>query len=237
MTVALGVVAAGALGSGGGQGLPALQTPAPTRGLPPAVLPDGAQLSGYNDITGWATASTPPHELPADPTSVCQHSTLKALGATDVRLRTYRMTVRLQPGETDEQTEALRPTTRMAVAEFPDTESGEAAFGTLQDWVRTCPARLAASWRVNDPTKVVGPYSSVEDRGAVGDTFLLTYSGDDAAFDDASWFDLTAVGISSYGDRVVLISQRNLAQDYNYVDPATAPITKALATALSLIGS
>lgn len=236
--VALGVVAAGAFTArDGGQGPPALRATASSRALPPAVLPDGLDLGGYNEFTGWATAATPARERPADPTSVCQRSTLKQLGAVDVRLRTYRLTGQLQPGQTAEQPESLRPTTRIAVAQFPDARSGRAAFVTMQDWVRTCPERLAATWRVTNPTRAVGAYSAVDDAGAAGLTYLLTYSGHDAAFDNASWLDLTAVGVSSYGDRVVLISQRNLGEDYDYIDPDTAPITKALSTALGLIGS
>ena len=50
-TVALGVVAAGAFTAGdGGQGPPALRATASSRALPPAVLPDGLDLGGYNSV-------------------------------------------------------------------------------------------------------------------------------------------------------------------------------------------
>jgi hypothetical protein len=134
---------------------------------------------------------------------------------------------------------AQQPTTRIAVAEFPDAASGRAAFAKVQDWVRNCPAYLAQSWRVQDPAKVITPYSSLDVAGGFGETYLVSYSGDpaDPAFDNAAWIDGTAVGISTYGDRVVLISQRSLGQDYDYLDPVDAPISLALGIALDLIGS
>ncbi len=238
--VAAGVVAAGAFLPGhGDQAQPAVTSTATTRALPPAVLPDGLQLAPYNGTTGWQAAATPAGEDRDDPTSVCQRSTLAALGAIDVRLRTYRTTAPLKSGEVDTQPLALRPTTRIAVAEFPDAATGRTAFAKVQDWVRTCPAHLAQTRRVQDPAKVITPYSSLDVAGGFGETYLVSYSGDpaDPAFDNAAWIDGTAVGISPYGDRLVLVSQRSLGQDYDYLDPANAPISRVLSVALDLIGT
>jgi hypothetical protein len=156
----------------------AVTSTATTRALPSAVLPDALQLAAYNETTGWQTAATPAHEGQDDPTSVCQRSTLAALGAIDVRLRTYRLTAQPNSGEVDTQPLALRPTTRIAVAEFPDPASGRAAFAKVQDWVRTCPEHLAKTWRVQDPAKVITPYSSLDVAGGFGETYLVSYSGD-----------------------------------------------------------
>ncbi len=238
--VLLGVaVATTALPGGDDTGLPTTTTT--TDGppaLPGSVLPPDTELAGFNEITGWAATAPSRGEDPADPTSVCQRDTLGSLGATEVRRRGYAMTVELEPGQVyEEPAEDLRATTRVAVAQFPDAATGRAAFDTVQDWVRSCAEHLAGTYRVADPAEKTPVYMSVDRPEGHGTSYLVTYRGsaDEEAFLDGVWIDGTAVGVSADGTRVVLLSQRQVAQDYNYEDPAAAPVSLALEAVLARV--
>ena len=225
--LAAGALVAGELAPGGDDGgLPATTTTTPDTGLPSAVLPAGEDLLGYNEITGWATESSSATE--DRQVSVCQASTLTALGATSVRLRAYVGTVQLEPGTVSDGLPPSR--TDVVVGEFPDAFAGQAAYDTVLGWVQGCATDGRTAWG-SGAGKPVQPFGTVTAPGGTGQTFLVLYDEEPAVDPDMKILDAHGVGISADGTRVVLLSQRYLTSEYHY-EPADAPVTQALTEVL-----
>lgn len=224
--LAVGSVAVGAVTDSAREPLPPatelttgpIQEDQPT--LSDQNLPRGLELPGFNEITGWKATAT----LPGDgqsPISVCQQSSLVGLGATDVWQREYQMTERLPPG-TQADPDAAPGSTRVLIAQFPDDTAARDAYEQVGSWIRGCEGGRDSQ---GNPWKPIGAAGGPGE----GAAYLLSYpAGPDAP--GAAVLDGEAVGI--VGNRIVLIAQTQIGQDYNYPAGET-PIEGALAVALT----
>ncbi len=198
---------------------PATQEP----GLTEADLPAAEELPGFNELTGWRATRTAPDEG-QEPVSICQRSSVAGLGATDVFTRDYVSTL-LDQSSTTTDPEQPPSTAGVVVAAFVDRQAARAAYDSLLKWVKTC--KHAPGVSVFDDV-AVNPIGRVEAAGGHGVATMVQY-GPVEGVREGGWFDATAVGLS--GDRVVLVSERLVGQDYNYPDGPT-PIEGALTVAL-----
>ncbi len=187
--------------------------------LTAADLPDAAELPGLNEQSGWRETSTTPGDGQST-ASMCQQQTFAGMGADEVWRRDYTMTNDEAPGtQPDPDTDVA--STVLVAAQFRDVQKALRTFALLRLWIAACDPEPYEETSVNE----LGEISA--DLGE-GTAWLLIHTpveGDP----DAGLFDGTAVGVS--GDRVVLISQTSVGQDYNYPAGET-PIAGALAAAL-----
>lgn len=171
----------------------------------------------------WEAATTSTHEG-GEPVSVCQQGSLRSLGAESVLVGTYRWVVELEPGE------VLGPSTSdpelvVAIGQFAGAAEGRRAYAQLGTWLQECDAG-------GEPVRRYSTVAAELDAGtAQGWTALLTYEERPPVDPDSLIFDGQAVGLSADGTRVVLVSERTLGQDYNWL-PEEAPITLRLQAVL-----
>jgi hypothetical protein len=230
------VVAVGAVAFGvdrdltGEPQLPATQetTVPPTPDLTPlseANLPTAEDLPGFNELTGWEAILTFP-DAEQSMTSICEQSSLANLGAVEAWGRDYTQTTDYPPNTSPDPDE-VPGSTGIVVAEFADDSGAEEAYEQLRTWIEECPG--------GPPTPlgdIAGPQNSR------GETFLLTYGKSTVnpmypkgvGYPGTDVIDAQGVGIA--GNRIVLVVQTELGQDYDYPDGGS-PIEQALTIALT----
>ena len=224
--LAVGAVAFGADRDLGREPVPPAtqETTVPTATpLTEANLPTAEELPG-DQITGWETTATTPDDGQAM-ISICQQSSLADLGAVDVWSREYTQTTDYPPG-TSPDPDAVAATTGILVAQFADEGVAADAYEQLRTWIQECPG---------GPPTSAGEIARAPNWA--GDAFLLIYPKGalnpdypkEVGYKEDGVFDAQGVGVA--GNRIVLVVQTELGQDYNYDD--TSPIQEALDVALT----
>jgi hypothetical protein len=193
--------------------------------LSEANLPTAEELPGFNERTGWETTLTFP-DAEQSMTSICEQTTLANVGAVEAWGRHYSQTTNYGPNTSPDPDE-VPGSTGIVVAEFADESGAEEAYEQLRTWIEECPG--------GPPTPlgdIAGPQNSR------GETFLLTYGRGTVnptypkgvGYPGTDVIDAQGVGIA--GNRIVLVVQTQLGQDYVYAE-GESPVEQALTIALT----
>lgn len=188
-------------------------------------LPTADELPGYNEQSGWEETNTYPGDGQA-PVSICLQGGLSGLGAKQVWTRLYRATFDSRAGTTPDPA-APEFETGLSIAEFADETAAAEAYATVEQWVLDCADCTRASGFPDAGGEQPVP---AEVEGGKGFTRLVYYGPAPGDIAELSWIDAHALAV--VGDRLVLVTQRSIGQDYNYPD-GPSPIEGTLAAALA----
>lgn len=213
---------------GGGDGTEKIDpAPRPDRTTVPLSTADLMRDTDteYHPEAGWATTATMPGDGQSVP-NVCQQETLAGLGATAVFQRDFHwIDEGLETYDGPALNYAPQNTLNQSIAEFETDDAARAAYDEYADWLADCTPPGSDRYDAGEPASV--------EPGVEGEaqTILSMYGPVPRSIDrfgDSSF--ILETGLVVTGNRLAVISQTIVGQDYNWPDEPT-PVTRMIPNA------
>lgn len=180
----------------------------------------------YHQTGGWATTGTIPEDGHGV-FNVCQRESLSGLGATTVFQRDFHWVDEgLETFDGDPRDYAPGNTLTEAIAEFDSGDQARAAYDEFTEWLADCTPPESDRYDAGEPQDV--------DPGVEGEarTVLSTYGPVPRSIDDSGDFSyFLETGLVVTGERIAVITQTIVGQDYNWSAADPSPVTRMIPNA------